>query len=207
VTDLLLIRHGQATHNLEGRWEGWGPTPLTPQGRRQADALAHRLDSWVPSIRVLYTSPLCRARQTAEPTARLLGLTPVLCDDLREVNFGQVSGHTLDSFRDSMPEVCGRWQDRSDLTFQFPGGEERLAFFQRVGGALDEISAAHPGAQVVVVAHGGTLRAGLAHLFPDTMSDWWAYALDNGSLTHVRMDRTGRALLLLNDCSHLDGKR
>ncbi len=202
MTDLLLIRHGQATHNLEGRWEGWGETPLTEEGKRQAEALATRMSLWLPPVGILYTSPLRRARQTAEPIALRLGLTPVVCDDLREIDFGRVSGLTLDGFRESMPELHARWQDRSDLTFRFPGGEQRLAFFQRAGRALDAISSRHPEARVAVVAHGGTLRAGLAHLFPATMSNWWDYALDNGSLTQVRTGRLGHVLLVLNDCLH-----
>jgi probable phosphoglycerate mutase len=207
VTDLLLIRHGEATHNLEGRWEGWSAAPLTQAGQCQAKALARRLARWSPPVVRLYTSPLLRARQTAEPIARRLKLEPVADEDLREIDFGRVSGLTLETFRVSMPEVFARWQDRSDVTFQFPGGEQRLGFFRRVGRALDTIVARHPGEQVAVVAHGGTLRAGLAHLFPDTMGDWWAYALPNASVTHVRIGEMGNLLLALSDCQHLEGKR
>ncbi len=199
MTDLLLIRHGQATHNLEGRWEGWGATPLTETGQRQAEALARQLAEWSPPITWLYSSPLLRARQTAVPIARQLALEPILEDGLRECNFGQVSGLTREAFRAAMPEAYARWQDRSDLTFQFPGGEQRQAFFWRVGRTLDEITARHRGEQVVIVAHGGTIRAGLAHLLPDTMSDWWAYALENGSLTHVQAGEGGNVLVTLSD--------
>jgi probable phosphoglycerate mutase len=195
----LLIRHGQATHNLEARWEGWGATPLTEKGERQVEALARRLARWAPPITCLYTSPLLRARQTAEPIARQLALEPIMEDGLREIDFGQVSGLTREAFQASMPQVYAHWQDRSDLTFQFPGGEQRQAFFRRVGHTLDEITARHRGEQVAVVAHGGTIRAGLAHLLPETMSDWWAYALDNGSLTHVHASDTGNVLVTLND--------
>ncbi len=206
MTDLLLVRHGEAIHNVEGRWMGWQPVPLTDLGERQAKAVAWRLASWSPPIHHLYTSPLLRAWQTAEPIAQALSLQPIACDDLREINFGQIDGLTLAAFRHSLPEIFARWQKRSDLTFQYPDGEQRLAFFQRVARAMDEILTRHPAESVVVVAHGGTVRAGLAHLFPNTMSDWWAYALDNGSLTHVRIHATGNMLVILNDCQHLDGE-
>jgi broad specificity phosphatase PhoE len=206
MTDLLLIRHGQANHNLEGRWEGWGPVPLTELGRRQARAVACRLAGWSPPITRLYTSPLLRAVQTAEPIALESGLEAITHDGLKEIDFGQVSGLSMQEFRQSMPDLFARWQNRADLTFQFPRGEQRLAFFQRVGEALDEILAANPGGQIVVVAHGGTLRAGLAHLFPRTMSDWWAYALGNASLTHVRVASAGNSLVALNQCQHLDAE-
>jgi broad specificity phosphatase PhoE len=203
VTDLLFIRHGQALHNVEGRWEGWGSTPLTKEGQRQAEAVARRLATWTPPATRLYTSPLPRAWQTAQPIAQRLSLEPHAEDDLREINFGQVSGLTQEEFSSSLPHVYARWQDRGDLTFEFPGGEQRLAFFRRVGRVLDQIISQHPHERVIVVAHGGTLRAGLAHLFPETMGDWWAYALNNASLTHVHASQGGHALELLNGCDHL----
>ena len=204
MTDLLLIRHGQATHNLQDRWEGWSDTPLTPAGHRQAELVARRLAWWLPPVRRLYTSPLPRARQTAAPLAAALHLEAEAVDGLREIHFGEVSGHTLDSFREAMPDVYRRWQNKADRTFQFPGGEQRVAFFQRVGQAVDGILARHADETVAVVAHGGTLRAGLAHLFPETMHNWWGYALDNASVTHVRIENGASALLALNDCQHLE---
>lgn len=205
MTDLLLIRHGQIVHNLDGRCYGWGDVPLTEAGRRQARALARRLASWSPPVAHMYTSPLQRAWQTAEPIARALRVTPIPEDRLQEIDLGKVSGLTMDAFRETLPEVYAQWQDRQELTFQFPGGEQRLAFYRRVGRALDDIVARHPGEQVAVVAHEGTLRAGLAHLFPETMSDSWAYDLDNASLTHVRAGEGENVLVSLNDCQHLRG--
>jgi broad specificity phosphatase PhoE len=204
MTDLLLIRHGQAPHNVHGRWEGWGSTPLTKEGKRQAEALSRRLGSWMPPITRLYASPLNRAWQTAQPIAHRLGLGAIAHKGLREIDFGQVSGLTEDGFRASMPQAFAQWQDRADLTFRFPGGEQRRAFFQRVARALDEIVGRHPGETVAVVSHGGALRAGLAHLLPDTMADWWGYALENGSLTHVRIGNSCSHLVALNDLQHLE---
>ena len=206
MTDLLIVRHGQASHNLAARWEGWGDSPLTPLGRRQAEAVAHRLAACSPPVARLYVSPLPRARQTAEPIARRLGLSETPHNGLREIDFGQVAGLTQEMFAQTMPQVYARWLNRRDLTFQFPGGEQRLAFYRRVGRALDEIIERSAGQTVVVVAHGGSIRAGLAHLFPETMQDWWAYRLDNASLTHIRVDGEDKTLVVLNDCRHLEGE-
>jgi broad specificity phosphatase PhoE len=206
MTDLLLVRHGQATHNVAGRWEGWGPTPLTRHGRQQAKAVARRLASSFPPITRVYSSPLLRAWQTAKEIGRELELVPLARDDLKEINFGQVSGLTLEGFRTTMPELFDRWKDKGNLAFQYPGGEQRLAFFERVGRAVDDITAMHPAEQVVIVAHGGTLRAALAHLFPETMKDWWTYTLQTASLTHAGVRTEGNNLLALNDCQHLDGR-
>ena len=207
MTELLLVRHGQAAHNLTGRWEGWSATPLTEEGERQAEALAQRLAFWTPRIGQIVTSPLRRARQTAEPVGRYLGLPIQGHDGLREINFGQVSGLTMEGLCETMPDVYARWQDRSDMTFEFPGGEQRAAFFERVARALDDVIENAGEGPVVVVAHGGTLRAGLAYLFPDTMRDWWGYALENASLTQVQVGSQGNILAVLNDRLHLDGGR
>lgn len=203
MTDLLLIRHGQATHNQGDRILGRESTLLGEEVQHQARALARRLARSSLPIAHLYTSPQQRARQTVEPIARALKIRPIPDDRLREFDFGQVGGLTMDGFRQTMPEVFARWKDRGDLSFQFPGGEQRLAVLQRIAQLLDEIVARRPGEAVVVVSHGGTLRAGLGHLFSDTMSDWWAYALDTASLTHICADKGQNRLITLNDCQHL----
>ena len=203
MTDLLLIRHGQATHNLTARWEGVSSASLTEDGILQAEAVALRLASWEKPVCHLYSSPIARARQTAERIARTLGLPVITHAGLREIDFRRVSGMTREEFESSMPEVYARWLVRGDPTFTFPGGEQRRAFFQRVAQTLDSILDRHRCGPIAVVAHGGTLRAGLAHLLPARMSDWWAYSLDNGSLTHVHTGEGGPVLLTLNDCQHL----
>jgi broad specificity phosphatase PhoE len=203
MTDLLLIRHGQAAHNVEDRWEGWGPSPLTPLGEQQAETLGARLAAPPFHIDHLYASSIRRAVQTAQRIGHCLGLQPKIREELGEIDFGQVSGLNADSFRETLPELFERWQNRHDLSFEFPGGEQRHAFFRRAAQALDQIVAQHPAEQVAVVTHGGTIRAGLAHLFPKTMNDRWAYELNNGSLTHVIVGDHKNTLVSLNDRQHL----
>jgi broad specificity phosphatase PhoE len=113
----------------------------------------------------------------------------------------------MEDFRETMPDVYARWQDRGDMTFQFPGGEQRAAFFERAACALEDVIENAGEGPVVVVAHGGMLRAGLAYLFPETMRDWWGYALENASLTQVQVGPQGNVLVALNDRLHLDGRR
>ncbi len=204
MTDLLLIRHGEATHNLSARWEGSSAASLTEKGILQAKAVARRLTSWETPVCHLYSSPIPRARQTADWIARGVGLSVVADPQLREIDFGQVSGMTRQEFKASMPEVYARWSVRNDQTFTFPRGEQRREFFQRVAQSLDAILDRHQHGAVAIVAHAGTLRAGLAHLLPATMSDWWAYNLGNGSLTHVRTGEAGPTLMSLNDCQHME---
>ena len=171
MTELLLTRHGQATHNQSDRIVGRESTLLTRAGQYQARALACRLALWSPPIAHLYTSPQQRAQQTAEPIAHALKVQPILDDTGRTSRRTGTRGLTMDSFRQTMPEVYGRWEVRGDLSFQFPGGEQRLAVLQRSAHLLDEIVARHPGETVAVVSHGGTLRAGIGQNVLVTLND------------------------------------
>jgi alpha-ribazole phosphatase len=203
MIELFLVRHGQTDSNLHGRWQGWDGIPLNQQGERQATLIAQRLAQTEKAIAALYASPLRRAWQTAERIGEALNLNPMPHDGLKEINFGQISGITLDGFRERFPDLHKRWTDKMDLTFTFPGGEQRAQFFQRVGEAMEEIAEHRPHQKVVVVAHGGTLRACLVHYLPAEFGQWWTYELGNCSLTRLEV-REGRAkLLALDDRAHL----
>lgn len=203
MTELLLVRHGQTDSNLQRRWQGWDGVPLNRQGEREAALIARRLAQTEEAIAALYASPLRRAWQTAERIAETLNLGPVPHDGLKEMHFGRISGITLEEFQERYPDLHKSWGDKLDLSFTFPGGEQRAQFFRRVGEAMDEIVERHPDEKVVVVAHGGSLRACLVHYLPGEFREWWTYELGNCSLTRLEV-REGRAeLRVLDDRTHL----
>lgn len=206
MTTLLFVRHGATEANDIGYWQGWEDTCLTETGLAQAQAVARRIAHEFAPVAV-YSSSLRRALQTAEPIAQSTACPLIPHDGLREIHFGQVSGLTIAQFRERFPGLFEAWTDKMNLDFHWPGGESRRAFFTRVWGAVDEILAAHPGDEtVVVVAHGGSLRAALAYLLPDRFTNWWAYDLRNASLTVVDVVAGVPSLRLLNDCAHLEAQ-
>ena len=89
---LLLIRHGESIANAEGRLQGHLDIPLSDRGRRQAERLAERLA--VLSVKALYTSPLLRAKGTAEIMSERLGLAIEQRAALMERNVGELEGLT-----------------------------------------------------------------------------------------------------------------
>jgi broad specificity phosphatase PhoE len=199
VTDLLFIRHGEAEWNRAGILQGWSAGKLTQVGQRQARDLAACLAGWSSRVTALYTSPLQRAWATAQPIASALGVPAQPLDSLREMNFGQATGLTLEQVAVLWPDVHARWQQRDDLQFRFPGGERRAGFLDRVAGAVDAIVDRHPGEQTVaLVAHGGSIRAALAHLLPQPLHTWWKHAFDNGHITWLRVLSRGAELVSLN---------
>ena len=91
---LLLVRHGETEANVARQWTGLIETELTERGRAQIAAVARHLAAELDEPAAIYTSPLKRARRTAEGIGRALDLEPVVVENLREINFGQLDGVT-----------------------------------------------------------------------------------------------------------------
>ncbi len=204
MTHLFLVRHGQTKGNVEGMWQGWTEGELTPLGVQQAEATARHLATVAENFDALYSSPLRRAVQTAQSVGQMLDISPLIHAGLKEIYFGEVEGLTLKEFEARYPDAYRRWSDRSDTSYTWPGGESRAEFHKRAWRAIEEILAKHERQTVVVVSHGGTLRAILAHLFPEQLGQWWTYDLGNCSLTRVLLTCNNPQLLALNEQSHLE---
>jgi broad specificity phosphatase PhoE len=205
-----LIRHAESQGNSEGRIQGWADFPLTERGRWQAARLAERLAGSIGPrwgagpIREIVTSPLQRAVETARPLAQALDVPLRYDARLREYNFGPLNGLTPPEIVARFPAIEAYWQ-RNQLWPPLPGEEGEPAFLARVREAMDEIVAGmDEGASAAVVAHGGTLDAGLrAWLGIDGQSGRRVFAFDNTSLSVVRVRQGSYRVFLLNDTAHL----
>jgi broad specificity phosphatase PhoE len=200
---LILVRHGQTNGNVEQRWQGWSDTPLNELGHWQAVQAARRLVLQKGRIAALYSSPLSRAYETAKPIACALDLPIHIVEGLKEFHFGVIEGLTTPEFQARFPEVYARSRRPDDSDFAYPGGESRTAFFRRVSETMDCIVARHPNESVVIVAHGGTLRAALAHYLPDRRELWQDFTTGHCSLTYLCMNGYGVKLGFFNSQEHL----
>jgi broad specificity phosphatase PhoE len=172
VTTILLARHGETDWNREGRWQGWADPPLNDSGRAQARALARQLRD--ARFDAVYASDLQRAHETAAIVAEPHGVPVVADSGLREIDVGSWSGLT-----------------RAELEARFPGGERpdgetREQHAGRVLGAVERIARDHPGARILLVTHGGTMRALRSHV-----SDEPFHPIENCGVLelHFRDDR------------------
>ena len=154
MTTLLLARHGESDWNHTKRWQGFADRPLTERGRGQAQELADRLAG--TELDAVYSSDLQRARETAEVVARSKGLDVGTTPDLREVDVGSWSGLTRAEAEARFPEAYARWLQGAE---GWDDGESYEQLSQRVMRAIRTIATAHDDARVLVVAHGGTIRA------------------------------------------------
>jgi probable phosphoglycerate mutase len=157
---LLLARHGETDWNRAGRWQGHTDVPLNATGRAQAAALAERLRG--AGIGAVVASDLARARDTAEIVAAALAVPLAFVDpDLREQRFGRFEGLTPGECEVRFPEDWSRYV--ADPHAGAPGGESRAALLARVVRAVQGAAARRPD-PVLVVSHGGALRALLGAL-------------------------------------------
>jgi probable phosphoglycerate mutase len=154
ATTLVLVRHGETEWNRERRWQGHADPGLNDAGQRQAAELADRLGS--ASFDALYSSDLARARETAEIVSARVGLPVRLDPRLREVDVGEWSGLTSEEVEALYPD---HYRARHDGVTPWMGGESYDAMGARVLEALREIAAAHESGRVLVVTHGGPMRA------------------------------------------------
>jgi broad specificity phosphatase PhoE len=155
VTTIHLVRHGETDWNRELRWQGHSDRPLNERGREQARELAERLDGM--GFAAIYTSDLRRAAETAEILAGRLDL-PVQTDEaLREIDVGSWEGYTLAELEARSPEAVSRWDEQG--VHGWDGGESHAEMMVRVHRAVGSIAARHEGDDVLVVSHGGPIRA------------------------------------------------
>lgn len=154
MTTILIARHGESDWNRERRWQGHADRPLTERGCEQARALAERLAHI--ELDAVYASDLQRARDTGAVVAESQQLELQVVPELREVDVGAWSGLTRSEAEEHFPEGFERWRAG------FPGwedGETYEAMTERVLGAVERIAAGHEGGRLLVVSHGGPIRA------------------------------------------------
>ncbi|MCI0395455.1 MAG: histidine phosphatase family protein [Chloroflexi bacterium] len=200
TTTLLLIRHGQTDWNAAGRWQGQIDIPLNDTGRGQVQALARRLAGW--PVRVIYSSDLLRAAETAAILGRSFGLKPVYKPALRERNSGIFQGMLFEEVQAHYPEQYQQLLENGDAP---PGGESAQEVSWRVAPVYEQVASRHRGQAVIMVGHGGALRILLAHIFGRRPAEARQFILRyNGGLTIVELNETGPHLALLDDVSHLE---
>jgi broad specificity phosphatase PhoE len=154
VTTLLLARHGESDWNRARRWQGFADRPLTERGKAQAAALAERLERF--PLDAVYSSDLARATSTAEAVAEAQGLEVVQLRGLREIDVGEWQGLTRDEAESRFPDGFRRWQAGGT---GWEKGETYGEMSARVLEAVGGITGDHEGGRVLIVSHGGPIRA------------------------------------------------
>jgi broad specificity phosphatase PhoE/ribonuclease HI len=200
-TTTLLLRHGQTAMSTERRFAGRGDIPLTEEGLRQAGAAADRLAAR-RGIDLIVTSPLQRARKTAEAVARATGAPLEADDGLAELDFGKWEGLTLAEASERWPDEVSAWLGNPDAAP--PGGESFAAAIVRVGAALDRLLAAHPLRTLLLVSHVSPIKIAACRAMLAPPATLFRFQLDVASLCEIDWYADGPAMVRsINDTAHL----
>ena len=199
-TGFILLRHGQTPLSVERRYSGRGNPDLTDEGRRQARAAAARVVR-EEGIAAIVTSPLRRARSTAEEVAVLTGIDVVEHPGLIENDFGDWEGLTFTEASQRDPDLHRAWL--SDITVPAPGGESFAQVAERISRTKAELLERYPGQTVVLVSHVTPIKTLLQDALGVGPELLFRLHLDLASVSIAEyFDDGGSVVRLVNDAAH-----
>ncbi|MDR1766209.1 MAG: histidine phosphatase family protein [Lachnospiraceae bacterium] len=197
MTDIYLVRHGESYGNLYSRLNGIWDAGLTKRGEYQASLVADRFRA--TPLDIIYSSPLQRARSTAQAIADAKGMTVTVVDDLHEQNMGCFESLSWHEARALYPEEHIAWMaDRH--YYPCPGGESEHEAGLRLKGALERLAAGLPDGSFLAVTHAVALNGFIESAFPGKSKFG-----TNTAVSHVRRDSAQGIWedVLLQDSAHL----
>ena len=200
-TVTLLLRHGQTPYSVDKRFAGRIDIGLTELGVVQAAAAAGRLGKQ-GAIDAIVSSPLSRARQTAEAVASMAQVPVAVENAFEEADFGEWDGLTFAQAQERFPAAMDAWLASTEAAP--PGGESFAAVRSRVLDGLSRVLAAHAGQTVLVVSHVTPMKICVAEALGAPLSALYRMHLDTACLCQVDWYPDGPAVVRsLNDISHL----
>jgi len=199
---LLIVRHGETEWNAAGRIQGHTDIGLSDRGAEQARSLGQRLSGL--SIDAAYTSDLKRTSETARlalgDRSIALNETPML----REYHKGEFEGMTMTEIKAQFPDEYPKYLEK-DLDYSPKGGESTRVVSARMAEIIGEIKSNHLDETVLVVSHGGALRAAMVSLLGMPLEGNWSFIFGNCGLTTIDSFEDNAVLRHFNDTSHLSG--
>ena len=148
---LYFVRHGETDYNLQGLFQGRKDIPLNEKGWWQAEQLAENLKSKKKKFFCIYSSPLKRARQTAQVLGKKLNLKIEKSDLLQEISFGDLEGT-------KRPDRKTFFSDSLDyLDIEFPNGEKVIDAYLRFEKFVSQLSSDID--EILIVSHGALLKS------------------------------------------------
>ena len=200
MSTIYLIRHGETNWNLEERFQGITNTELTENGIEQGQKLANRLKE--TEIENIYTSPLDRARITAEFIGDKTNNAVIISDDFKEVCFGDWEGLTTS-------EIFNKYKWSKDwfinpTQYQIPNADNLDEEKNRLKEKLIEIAESNKSKKPnIIVSHAGIIRLSILGAMDLPLSYYWRLMFGNTSLNILEYNEGRFLLKCLNDTSHL----
>jgi len=197
---LILIRHGETLWNEHHKFQGISDIELSPKGMSQAKHLAESLKE--ESLAKIYTSPLIRARQTAEQIALFHCCPVVVVEELKELNQGRLEGLTVEDLRRDFKEFLKDWTEHPEAA-QLPEGESLEDLQRRAWTAVVRMIAEHTQDTVAAVAHSFVNLTILCRVLEIPLQQFRKLRQDATAKNLIEFTEKGIILRGLNDTCHL----
>jgi probable phosphoglycerate mutase len=195
MTTILLIRHGENDYVKKGRMAGRLPgVHLNDTGKEQATALAKVMAAW--PVKAVYSSPLERTMETAEPIAKALGLRVIPEQGLSEIDVGEWQDRTL---KDLRRRKLWKTVHLNPSRMQFPGGESFVENQMRMRSALENIVSSYKSKDLIVcVSHSDPIKLVVAHYIGMALDMFQRLTIAPASITGLKFSEYPTRLIMLN---------
>ena len=191
--NIYFIRHGESQFNKEGKLQGQMDPPLSNKGKKTASILARNLkDTFISSgkeINAIYSSPLRRAKKTADAISSATGAPVKVDSNLQEIRLGGWEGKKISNMAKD-PQFI-QWRKNPE-SITPPGGESIKNFQDRaVTGIKKIIEDNSQNDNIIIVTHGGVIGALVSYILKKNVSNVMKYFPDNLSVISMEIDETG----------------
>ncbi len=200
MTKLILVRHGQTVWNKLGKYQGQADIELSEVGRKQASLLAQKFP--IEKVDAIYSSPLIRAKETAEIIGAKFNIPVETCPEFCEISFGKWEGLTYDEIHTQWPKEHDMLFTRPDL-LTCPEGEGFTQVQERSAKKMESLIKENPDKTFVIAAHGGVIRTLLCHALGMPLKNMWRIRQDNTAVNLVTAYNEGLTVELMNSTVHL----
>jgi broad specificity phosphatase PhoE len=195
ATRLLLIRHAEVETTYQKVFGGRIDMEISEHGHRQAAALADFLHH--KPVDAIYASPMKRVQQTLAPYLRNKAAQPVILHGLREVDFGDWTGHRWEEVQDKFGFSAFEWLDLLERG-AIPNAEPLADYRGRIETCIREILSRHQSQTAAVFCHGGVIRMILSILLDLPLSRFSAFNFEYASVSEVESKPDRMEVQLLN---------
>ncbi|OGP89416.1 MAG: hypothetical protein A2157_13190 [Deltaproteobacteria bacterium RBG_16_47_11] len=200
MTSIYLVRHGQTAWNKEEVFRGRTDIPLNETGLKEADLAGEYFRH--KEIHAIYSSPLSRARQTAQKIAQFHSLEVQPLDGLVDMSFGSWEGHSLKEVSEKDGERYQLWKEEPHHV-EFPGGETLNEVRVRAMAALKEVINGHPEKTLVLVSHRVINKVLICGILGLDNSHFWQISQDTTAINLIQHRNEKYVLSLMNETCHL----
>ena len=200
MTKVYLVRHGQTEWNKKLTFRGRKDIPLNEAGHREAQAISDALKK--KDIGAIYTSPLRRSIETAQPIANYSHLDIVPVQGLIDINYGDWEGLTFNEVKKQYSDEYNKWEKRPHL-IKFPHGETLDEAKERSIRAFKNIVKKNTGNSILIVPHRVINKVLLCALLDLSTSHFWEIKQDTGCINLIECVNNRFILSLMNDTCHL----